>query len=62
MQLEQKFCKGRRQHTEAVLWKFADILVFVSHELKLLVLAFQELPISPGKKKNIYIDKKQSLL
>lgn len=51
MQLEQEFCKGRRQHTEAVLWKFADILVFVSRELKLLVLPFQELPISPGKKK-----------
>lgn len=53
MQLEQKFCKDRRQHTEAVLWKFADILVFVSRELKLLILPFQEFPISPGKKKEI---------
>lgn len=26
VQLEQKFCKDRRQHNEAVLWKFADIL------------------------------------
>lgn len=38
MQLEQKSCKDRRQHSEAELWNFADTIVFILCELKVLVL------------------------
>lgn len=59
MQLEQKFCKDRRQHSEAVLWKFAEIPVFISCKLKLFNFPFRNILFPQEKKKAI--DKKQTV-
>lgn len=51
MQLEQKFSKDRRQHNEAVLWKFAEIPVLISCKLKLFKFPFRNILFPQEKKK-----------